>query len=81
MQGYEALRRGLGLAIRTLRVDKGYSQEGFAYAVGINRTYMGDIERGERNPSLKNLVRISNALGIPLSELMSEAEAKAAEGA
>lgn len=74
------MRRGLGLAVRSLRAKKGYSQEGFAYAAGINRTYMGDIERGERNPSLKNLVRISNALGVPLSELVSEAEEKAAEG-
>ena len=79
MQEYEKLRRGLGRAIKALRASKGYSQEGLAYAVGLNRTYMGDIERGVRNPSLKNLVRISNALGVSLSELISKAEVKVSE--
>lgn len=45
------------------------SQELLAEAAGIHRTYLGGIETGRRNPSLKNLWRISKALGIPLSRL------------
>jgi transcriptional regulator with XRE-family HTH domain len=68
------LQVSLGHVIRAARADLGYSQESFAYAVGIHRTYMGAVERGERNVSLRNLVRISNALRIPLSRLIAEAE-------
>lgn len=68
------LQISLGRVIRAARTDLGYSQESFALAAGIHRTYMGDVERGERNISLKNLVRISNTLGIPLSRLIAEAE-------
>jgi transcriptional regulator with XRE-family HTH domain len=68
------LQISLGGVIRAARLDLGYSQESFAYAVGIHRTYRGAVERGERNVSLRNLVRISNALRIPLSRLIAEAE-------
>lgn len=53
----------------------GYSQESFADVVGVHRTYMGSVERGERNLSLRNLERIALALGIPLSTLLALAEA------
>lgn len=70
----QELQLSLGRAIRAARADLGYSQESFAFAVGIHRTYMGAVERGERNVSLRNLVRISNALEMPLSRLIAEAE-------
>lgn len=60
--------------IRARRAALDYSQESFADKVGIHRTYMGDVERGERNISLNNQVRIADALGIRLSELIAEAE-------
>jgi transcriptional regulator with XRE-family HTH domain len=65
----------LGRTIRELRKRRGFSQESFADEVGIHRTYMGAVERGERNISLKNLLRISDSLGLPLSSLIAEAEA------
>lgn len=68
------LRTSLGNTIRARRSKLGYSQESFADFVGLHRTYMGDIERGERNVSLQNLVRIADALGVRLSQLMTEAE-------
>ncbi len=68
------LQLSLGRVIRAARADLGYSQESFAFAVGIHRTYMGAVERGERNISLRNLVRIANALKMPLSRLIAEAE-------
>lgn len=63
-----------GLAIRRLRLARGYSQEEFADHVGVHRTYMGDVERGERNISLVNIARIADALDMPVSGLMAEIE-------
>jgi transcriptional regulator with XRE-family HTH domain len=69
--------RALGDAVRELRTELGFSQEGFAHAVGLHRTYIGGIERGERNPSFRNLVRIASALDVRLSELFTRAERRA----
>ena len=66
--------KALGKAIRTMRLYLGYSQESFADEVGIDRSYLGGIERGEHNLALMNLVRISKALRIPMSELLSVAK-------
>jgi DNA-binding XRE family transcriptional regulator len=59
-----------GKRVRELRQEQGYSQENFAYACGLDRTYMGGIERGERNLALRNIEKIADTLGIPISELM-----------
>jgi transcriptional regulator with XRE-family HTH domain len=55
--------------VRELRLARGLSQEQLAFKAGIHRTYLGGIERGERNPTLKNIVSIAEALDITLSEL------------
>ena len=59
----------IGKRIRELRKVKGFSQEGFAYEVGIDRTYMGSVERGERNIAAFNLIRIAKALKVEVGEL------------
>ena len=59
----------LGVEVRRLRTERGHSQERFADLCGLDRTYIGGIERGERNVSFVNLFRISQALDISLSEL------------
>ena len=69
-------RLALGEAVRERRSELGYSQEGFSMEVELHRTYIGAIERGERNVSLHNLLRIAWALGIELSELIADAEAR-----
>ncbi|RIK08230.1 MAG: XRE family transcriptional regulator [Acidobacteria bacterium] len=71
---HPTLRKTLGQAIRLRREALGQSQEGFARTVGLHRTYLGAIERGERNPALDNLVRIAAGLKVPLSTLFEEAE-------
>lgn len=53
---------------------QGLSQEELADLVGIHRTYIGDVERGERNIGLLNVGRIAVALQVPLSALMREVE-------
>ena len=60
-----------GKRVRELRREAGYSQESFAAECGLDRTYFGGIERGERNLALRNIHRIAKTLRIPLSELMA----------
>lgn len=59
-----------GRKVRELRQAQGLSQEAFAAECGLDRTYMGGIERGERNVALRNIDVIARTLGISLSELM-----------
>ncbi|WP_413289246.1 helix-turn-helix domain-containing protein [Bdellovibrio sp. HCB337] len=58
-----------GTRIRELRKKSGYSQEEFADHVGMHRTYLGGLERGERNPTLTVIMRLAKGLGISISEL------------
>jgi transcriptional regulator with XRE-family HTH domain len=64
----------LGLAIRELRGAGGISQEAFAASCGLHRTYIGGIERGERNVSFANLLRIAEALHMRPSALLQRYE-------
>lgn len=61
----------VGSAIRRRRSANGLSQEAFADLCGLDRTYIGGVERGERNVSIVNLLRISSALNISISELLT----------
>jgi len=61
--------RDFALRVRELRVASGASQEKLAEEAGIHRTYLGGIELGLRNPSLRNIARIAHALGVPVAEL------------
>ena len=63
-----------GAAIRRFRERQGYSQETFADKVRVHRTYLGGIERGERNPTLATIHRIADAFGVPASRLFRDAE-------
>ena len=66
----ENVRVRFGRAIRQRRHKLGVSQEEFADLCGLDRTYIGGIERGERNVSLVNIEKIAKALRISLSELV-----------
>jgi transcriptional regulator with XRE-family HTH domain len=61
----------LGSRIRALRTERGWSQEGFADRCGLDRTYIGGIERGERNLAVLNLLRITRTLGVTVGELFA----------
>ena len=63
-----------GRAVREARVTNGISQEELAARSGMHRTYVGGVERGERNLSYTNLLRLADALGLSLSELQQRAE-------
>jgi transcriptional regulator with XRE-family HTH domain len=70
----------LGKRIRELRRLTGLSQERFAAAAGLDRTYYAGIERGERNPSVKQLAKISAALGVPIGALFTVSEQESETG-
>lgn len=59
-----------GNRVRELRRKKGFSQETLAHASGLHRTYVSGVERGERNISLVNIVRLANALGVRPAHLL-----------
>lgn len=63
------IRIRFGRRVRALRQERGFSQEAFADAADLDRTYIGGIERGTRNVSLVNIERIAKALRVPLTEL------------
>jgi len=65
----------LGKRIQRLRSAKTWSQEEFAPVSGFHRTYVGQIERGEKNISFGNLLKIAGVLGVTLSELLEGLEA------
>jgi len=65
------IEKQFGERVRKLRLVRNLSQEQLAFKASMHRTYLGGIERGERNPSLKNIAATADALGITLSELFS----------
>ena len=63
------LQQAFGARLREVRKQKGFSQEGLALACGLDRTYIGGVERGERNISLINIYKIASALGISARDI------------
>ncbi|WP_440958461.1 helix-turn-helix domain-containing protein [Oceanicaulis sp. LC35] len=68
----DAILWWFGARVRALRLSRGLSQEVFADTAGLDRTYVGGIERGERNIGLKNVKKISDALEISICELFDD---------
>lgn len=69
MSRHADLQAQFAAAVRARRQKLGLSQEKFAEACGLHRTYVGAIERGERNVSLVNIGKIAKALKVPLHVL------------
>ena len=70
------IEKQFGKRVRELRMARGLSQEELAFKVSVHRTYLGGIERGERNPSLRNIAAIAEGLGVTLSDLFSFGDQK-----
>jgi transcriptional regulator with XRE-family HTH domain len=66
-----SLQSVLGSNLKEIRQRQGLSQEAFADMVGVHRAYMGGVERGERNLTLRSVERIASALGIDPLKLLS----------
>ena len=69
----EAALVAFGKAVRAERAELGVSQEELALRSGIDRSYLGAIERGEQNAGLLHLIRIASALGVSLTKIVGEA--------
>lgn len=69
-----AANAAIGTAVRDLRKERGFSQEGFAVHADIDRSYYGAIERGEYNVTVDTLATIAAGLELPVSELFKRAD-------
>jgi transcriptional regulator with XRE-family HTH domain len=63
----------LGDAIRAMRISKDISQEGLALLAGVDRSYVGRVERGDNNVAVLTLIKIAHAMDVTVTELMMEA--------
>ncbi len=70
MQRHRSARLILAENIKKARLEKGLSQEALAEVCELHRTYIGSVERGERNISIDNIERIAKALRISMSKLV-----------
>lgn len=64
------IRQRLATNLRRLRQERGLSQEGFAHEAGLHRTYVSDIERGARNPTITVVEKLAASLGVPPGRLL-----------
>jgi transcriptional regulator with XRE-family HTH domain len=64
------IQKQFGERVREIRKQKKLSQEALALACDLDRTYIGGVERGERNISLINIYKIAAALGVPAKDLL-----------
>ena len=76
-----AVRRSFGQRVRQLRRQRGWSQEHLALTSGLDRSYMGGVERGQRNVSLDNIAALALALGVEVRALFPSADKAAPMGA
>lgn len=70
----QELQKSLGARIRRLRERKGYTQESFTDSVGLHRNFMGAVERGEQNLTIRSLQTIARGLGTTMAKLLSGLE-------
>ncbi len=70
------LERLFGQVLRELRTERGLSQEELGFEADYHRTYISQLERGQKNPSLKAIFRLAEALGIRPSEIIQRIESR-----
>lgn len=73
-------RELVGLNVRRLRVDRGIPQERLAFDAGVDRSYVGGVERGEENPTVDVLDKLAATLGVPIGELLAPQTGEAVKG-
>jgi len=66
------LQKTVGRNLRAYRLKRGLSQEAFADVLGVHRTYMGGVERGERNLTLKSLEKMAEQIGVEPLQLLQK---------
>lgn len=73
-EAHMEIKAKFGKIIKQLRTNMGLSQEELAYRAGVHRTYIGMIERAEKNITIENINKLSKALNVPLSSIFIEIE-------
>lgn len=73
----EPYAQAVGRAIRRRREGQGISQEELAHRAGVHRTYVGGVERGERNITVESLNKFAAGLGVQPSEILRDIERRA----
>jgi transcriptional regulator with XRE-family HTH domain len=68
--------KAFGLRIKLLRVSRGWSQEQLAEAAGMHRTFVGQVERGQRGLNVIGLWRLAGAFNIPIGDLFVDVEGR-----
>lgn len=68
--------RAFGIRVRELRTRAGLSQEALADRAGLHRTYIGSVERGERNITLANIHALAEALAVPVQSLFAQSNSE-----
>lgn len=66
------IQKNFGNVLRSLRQERGISQEKFALSINMDRTYYASVELGRRNISIRNIEKIANGLGINISDIFVE---------
>jgi DNA-binding XRE family transcriptional regulator len=69
-----AFLRAFGLGLKLERIKRGMTQDEFADLIGVHRTFVGQLERGQRGINVRELPRIARALGIPVHALVPNAD-------
>jgi transcriptional regulator with XRE-family HTH domain len=76
----EELAKRFGELVRRLRAERGYSQEDFAFRVGLHQTYVSSIERGERNVTIGTAARVAEALDTTLTSMFAQVDRESGAG-
>ena len=71
------IQEGFAAALRALRTERGLSQEELGFEADVHRTYIGELERGEKTPTIAMLAKVARPLGLRPSELLAAAESHA----
>lgn len=74
MKSLSGAHEAFGQEVRRCRTLQGWSQEEMGHRVGVHPTYIGGIERGERNVSLTNILKIATVLDVPAGDLVNAAQ-------
>lgn len=76
MKDRENIVKSFGEAVQEIRIENGLSQDELASRIGMQRTYISDVERGVRNTSISNAKRIARALNVPLAKIIEMGESE-----